>query len=135
MDMKLEVVLIPVTDIDRAKAFYEQVGFVCDTDHDGGEHFRVIQMTPPGSACSVVFGKGMPSPATPAVGLHLVVADLPTTIDDLRGTGVEITGPFHFGATGQVDGLHPDRADYGSFAAFEDPDGNGFLLQETPSRA
>jgi len=131
MDMKLEVVVLPVSDVDRAKAFYEQAGFTTDTDFVGGPDFRVVQLTPPGSACSITFGTGI-SQAEPGSisGLHLVVSDLPEALADLTGRGVEVTEPFHFGPEGQAPGLDPERRDYGSFASFSDPDGNGFLLQE-----
>jgi catechol 2,3-dioxygenase-like lactoylglutathione lyase family enzyme len=135
MDMKLELMIIPVTDIDRAKAFYEQAGFDTDQDHQAGDVFRVVQVTPPGSSCSVAFGKGMPQPESPAVGLHLVVGDVVAARDDLVARGIEVDEVFHFGEEGQVTGPHPDRVDYGSFASFEDPDGNLWLLQEVASRA
>jgi catechol 2,3-dioxygenase-like lactoylglutathione lyase family enzyme len=132
MNIRLEVVILPVADVDRSKAFYEQAGFVCDTDHDGGEHFRVVQMRPPGSRCSVSFGNGITTQGPPGSigGLHLVVEDIEAAIADLRSRGIEVSDPFHFGAEGQTPGLHPERLSYGSFAQFEDPDGNGFLLQE-----
>ena len=129
--MQLEVVVLPVSDVDRAKAFYEQAGFTCDTDFAASEQFRVVQMTPPGSSCSLSFGVGISqAPPGSMQGLHLVVADLPATVEALRERGVEVDEPFHFGASGQAPGLHPERADYGSYASFSDPDGNGFLLQE-----
>ena len=133
--MRLEVVVLPVDDVDRAKAFYELAGWACDTDFSAGASFRVVQMTPPGSACSISFGTGI-SPAAPGSyqGLHLVVRDLPATVDDLRGRGIAVSEPFHFGEAGQTDGLHPARADYGSYASFSDPAGNGWLLQEVASR-
>jgi catechol 2,3-dioxygenase-like lactoylglutathione lyase family enzyme len=91
----------------------------------------VIQVTPPGSACSVTFGKGV-SQAVPGSiqGLHLVVNDLEAALTELSGRGIEVSEPFHFGAAGQTPGLHPERSDYGSYAAFSDPDGNGWLVQE-----
>ena len=134
MDMKLELMVIAVTDIDRAKAFYEQAGFNTDQDHQAGD-FRVVQVTPPGSACSVAFGTGMPTPERPAVGLHLVVGDIVAARDDLVARGIEVGEVFHFGEAGQVTGPHPERVDYGSFASFQDPDGNLWLLQEVASRA
>jgi predicted enzyme related to lactoylglutathione lyase len=135
MEMQLELVVIPVTDIDRAKAFYAQVGFDTDQDHQVGDVFRVVQVTPPGSSCSVAFGKGMPQPASPVVGLHLVVTDIVAARDELLAHGVEVGEVFHFGADGQVYAPHPERVDYGSFAQLDDPDGNVWLLQEIPSRA
>ena len=131
VDMKLELVVLPVSDVDRAKAFYERAGFTTDTDFVGGEDFRVVQLTPPGSACSISFGRGISQAAPGSVqGLHLVVGDLPETLADLEGRGIDVSEPFHFGPQGQAPGLDPERRDYGSFASFSDPDGNGFLLQE-----
>lgn len=131
MDMKLELVVLPVSDVDRAKAFYEMAGFRLDVDHRGGESFRVVQLTPPGSACSIAIGLGI-TPATPgsAKGLHLVVTDIEAAHAELAGRGVPISEPFHFGAQGQAPGLDPERRSYGSFAQFEDPDGNVWLVQE-----
>lgn len=134
MDMKLELVIIPVTDIDLSKAFYEQLGFGCDTDHRAGD-FRVVQVTPPGSACSVGFGTGITS-AEPgsAQGLHLVVTDIEAAVAEVREAGIEVGDPFHFGPEGKVDGVDPQRQDYGSFAELADPDGNVWLIQEIKSR-
>ncbi len=131
MDMRLEVVILPVSDVDRAKAFYERAGFSLDVDHQAGEEFRVVQVTPPGSACSIIFGRGV-SQATPGSyqGLHLVVADLEEAIQELGGRGVEVSDPYHFGPEGRSPGLDPGRSDYNSFATFSDPDGNGWMLQE-----
>ena len=134
MDLKLELIVLPVSDVDRAKAFYEQAGFTTDTDHQAGDDFRVVQLTPPGSSCSISIGKGIsPAPPGSVQGLHLVVSDLEEAVADLRGRGVEVGDPFHFGPEGQTAGLDPDRRDYGSFATFGDPDGNGWLLQEIRS--
>jgi catechol 2,3-dioxygenase-like lactoylglutathione lyase family enzyme len=134
MDWKLEVVVLPVSDVDRAKAFYtDQVGFACDVDHRAGEDFRVVQLTPPGSACSVTLMRN--GPAGSVHGLHLVVSDIEAARQQLTDAKVPVDGPFHFGESGQTDGLHPDRADYGSFLSFKDPDGNTWLVQEVPSRA
>jgi catechol 2,3-dioxygenase-like lactoylglutathione lyase family enzyme len=131
MDMKLELVVLPVSDVDRAKAFYEQAGFTVDVDHRAGEEFRVVQLTPPGSACSITIGTGVSSAAPGTYkGLHLVVVDLEEALTALADRGIEVGEPFHFGAQGQTPGLHPERADYGSFASFQDPDGNTWLLQE-----
>ena len=136
MNMKLELVLIPDTDIDRAKAFYsEQLGFNVDVDHAAGEDFRVVQLTPPGSECSITIGKGMtPSPPGTAQGLHLVVTDIEAARAELAGRGIDVSEPFHFGPEGQTSGVHPGRSDYNSFATFNDPDGNGWLLQEVKYR-
>jgi catechol 2,3-dioxygenase-like lactoylglutathione lyase family enzyme len=129
--MKLELIVVPVTDVDRAKAFYEQVGFNTDVDHAAGEDFRVVQLTPPGSACSISIGIGLTgSEPGSAQGLHLVVGDVEEARAELVGRGVEVSEVFHFEPTGQVSGPDPARADYGSFAQFADPDGNGWLLQE-----
>jgi catechol 2,3-dioxygenase-like lactoylglutathione lyase family enzyme len=137
MDMKLEVVVVPVTDVDRARDFYaDKVGFALDVDHKAGDEFRIVQLTPPGSACSIVVGKGV-SPVAPgsSQGLHLVVTDIEATRAALVDRGVDVGELFHFGAEGQTPGPDPERSDYGTFAAFSDPDGNGWLLQEVPSRA
>ena len=132
MDFKLEVIVIPVSDVDRAKAFYtERCGFSMDVDHQASESFRVVQCTPPGSACSITFGVGV-SQAQPGSysGLHLVVDDIEAARAELAGRGLEVSQPFHFGPEGQTDGLDPKRRDYGTYLSFADPDGNGWLVQE-----
>ena len=130
MDYRLELIVIPVTDMDRAKAFYsERVGFVVDVDHSSGEDFRVIQLTPPGSPCSVTLMRNHER-AGAIQGLHLVVEDLEEARADLLARGLDVSGPFHFGPQGQTPGLDPERRNHGSFASFDDPDGNGWLLQE-----
>lgn len=132
MDFKLELVLLPVSDVDRAKAFYaDNAGFTLDVDHRGGDDFRVVQFTPPGSSCSISFGIGI-SDATPGSirGLHLVVRDIAAARDELVGRGVEVSEIRHMGANGWVPGPDPDHSDYNSFADFADPDGNGWVLQE-----
>ncbi len=134
MDMKLELVVIPVSDVDRSKAFYEQVGFHVDVDHRAGDQFRVVQVTPPGSAASVCFGIGVNPPDSPVRGLHLVVSDIEAAVAEVRGRGVEVGAPFHFGPEGRTDGVDPQRQDYGTFAQIDDPDGNTWLLQDVPSR-
>ena len=135
MDWKLELVVVPVADVDRAKTFYmEQAGFTLDVDHQAGD-FRVVQVTPPGSACSIVTMRN-PEAAGSVQGLHLIVADIDAARAELVGRGVDVSEPFHFGEGGQVPGHDPQRADYGSFLSFSDPDGNGWLVQEvgrTPS--
>jgi catechol 2,3-dioxygenase-like lactoylglutathione lyase family enzyme len=134
MDMKLELVVLPVTDVDRAKTFYEQLGFRLDVDHRAGESFRVVQLTPPGSACSITIGTGVTTSEPGSTqGLHLVVTDLPAVLAELAERGVEVSEPFHFGPQGQAPGLDPQRQKYGSYASFTDPDGNGWLLQEVPA--
>jgi catechol 2,3-dioxygenase-like lactoylglutathione lyase family enzyme len=132
MDWKLEVVTLPVTDVDRAKAFYEnQLGFTCDVDHRAGDQFRVVQFTPPGSSCSLIFGVGI-SDATPGVakGLHVVVRDIEAARRELVARGAEVNAIRHMTPDGWVDGVDPQHADYNSFAEFADPDGNTFVLQE-----
>ena len=132
MDFKLEAIVIPVSDVDRAKAFYtERCGFTMDVDHKASESFRVVQCTPPGSACSITFGVGV-SQAQPGSysGLHLVVDDIEAARAELLGRGLEVSDFFHFGPEGQTDGLDPERRDYGTYLSFADPDGNGWLVQE-----
>jgi predicted enzyme related to lactoylglutathione lyase len=136
VDLKLEVIPIPVSDIDRAKAFYEGLGWRLDADfrHNGD---RAIQLTPPGSKCSIHFNpKGKPGSAQ---GMFLVVSDIEAARDDLMRRGVQVSEIFHFAAGpapfgGQVSGLAPDHQSYGSYAAFSDPDGNVWLLQEVTTR-
>jgi predicted enzyme related to lactoylglutathione lyase len=134
LDLKLELVLIPVTDVDRAKAFYaQQAGFTLDVDHRAGEEFRVVQLTPPGSACSISLGTGITSAAPGSVvGLHLVVTDIEAVRAELVARGVEVSEIRHMGEDGWEPGLDPQRRRYGSYADFEDPDGNGWVLQEVP---
>jgi catechol 2,3-dioxygenase-like lactoylglutathione lyase family enzyme len=135
VDMKLEVITIPVSDIDRAKEFYGGLGWRLDADFkDGGE--RAVQLTPPGSQCSIHLGKKV---AGPAQGLFLVVSDIEAARDDLVRHGVEVSEVFHFAEGpgpfgGVVRGLAPDHQSYGSYATFTDPDGNGWLLQEVTAR-
>ena len=137
MDFKLELVVVPVSDVDRAKAFYaDRMGFTVDVDHQAGEAFRVVQLTPTGSACSITIGMGLTSAAPGTYqGLHLVVTDIEAARTELVEHGVEVSEPFHFGAEGQTTGLHPERGDYGTFASLADPDGNGWLLQEVKHHA
>ena len=132
MDYKLELVLVPVADVDRAKAFYaDQLGFAVDVDHRAGERFRVVQMTPPGSACSISVGVGI-TQATPGSveGLHLVVSDIEAARAELVGRGVEVSDVRHMASGAWAPGPDPQRSDYGSFADFTDPDGNRWVLQE-----
>jgi catechol 2,3-dioxygenase-like lactoylglutathione lyase family enzyme len=134
MNMKIEVVQLPVADVERAKEFYERAGFVCDTDHQPNDDFRIVQLTPPGSACSVLFGKGIPQGEPGAVqGTYLVVEDLAAARDWLIDAGIDVSEPFHFGLDGQTPGLSPNRGPYESFATFADPDGNSWLMQEIPA--
>jgi catechol 2,3-dioxygenase-like lactoylglutathione lyase family enzyme len=135
VEMKLELVILPVTDVDRAKAFYERAGFRLDVDHEISDELRVVQLTPPGSECSITIGKGMtPAPPGCIQGLHLVVTDAEAARAELVERGVGVGELFHFGPEGQLPGLDPERRDYESYAAFSDPDGNGWLLQEVRSR-
>jgi catechol 2,3-dioxygenase-like lactoylglutathione lyase family enzyme len=132
MDYKLEVVMLPVSDVDRAKAFYtEQLGFKLDVDHRAGDSFRVVQVTPPGSACSVSFGIGLSDAAPGSVrGTHLVVTDVDAARAELVGRGVTVSDVRHMTPNGFVPGADPAHADYNSFAEFTDPDGNNWVLQE-----
>jgi len=148
VDMKLEVVVIPVSDVDRAKAFYTNLGWRLDADFAAGDDWRVIQFTPPGSPASVIFGKNVTSAAPgSAQGLYLVVADIEAARADLRARGVDVSEAFHptgsqhigtdepflFG-THRVNGPDPEQGSYRSYASFSDPDGNGWLLQEVTAR-
>ena len=144
IDMKLEVVVIPVSDVDQAKQFYGSLGWRLDADVAAGEDFRLIQFTPPGSGCSIQFGTNLTA-ATPgsAQGLYLVVSDLEAARDELVALGVEVGEVFHEGArgarfdqlsNGRVSGPAPDRGSYRSFVSFSDPDGNGWLFQEVTTR-
>jgi catechol 2,3-dioxygenase-like lactoylglutathione lyase family enzyme len=149
VDLKLEIVVIPVSDAERAKEFYGgTLGWRLDADYDNGSDFRVIQLTPPGSGCSVIFGKNVTG-ATPgsAQGLYLIVSDVAAARQELLGRGVQVSEVFHdangkysgpdepylFGRL-RVSGPDPDRRSYRSFASFHDPDGNGWLLQEVTQR-
>jgi catechol 2,3-dioxygenase-like lactoylglutathione lyase family enzyme len=132
MDYKLELVILPVADVDRAKAFYtEKMGFNLDVDHRAGDTFRVVQMTPPGSACSISVGVGLTDAAPGSVrGMHLVVNDIEAARAELVGRGVAASEIFHFEAGQQAPGPDPQRSDYGSFMSFGDPDGNSWVVQE-----
>ena len=132
MDYKLELVLIPVSDVDRSKAFYsEKVGFHVDGDHRAGDNFRVVQLTPPGSACSIGIGIGITDAAAGSVrGTHLVVSDIEGARAELVLRGVGVSEIRHMGSGGWVPGPDPERGDYNSFADFADPDGNVWVLQE-----
>jgi catechol 2,3-dioxygenase-like lactoylglutathione lyase family enzyme len=133
VDYRLEVVVVPVSDMDRAKEFYaDRCGFRLDVDHRAGEDFRVIQLTPSGSACSITLMRN--GAAGTLQGLHLVVDDIDVAHRELTTRGVEATGVFHFEDGVEAPGADPSRADYGSFLSFSDPDGNGWLVQEVPSR-
>jgi catechol 2,3-dioxygenase-like lactoylglutathione lyase family enzyme len=142
--MKLEVLVVPVSDIDRAKAFYQKLGFRLDIDYVGADDFRVVQLTPLGSESSIIIGTGITtSPPGVLNGLHLVVFDIEAARDELTRKGIDVSEVFHdaggvfhhAGTSHRVPGPHPDRDDYASFAAFKDPDGNGWILQEVKTRA
>jgi catechol 2,3-dioxygenase-like lactoylglutathione lyase family enzyme len=145
---KLEIVVIPVSDVDRAKDFYSKLGWRLDADFASGDDFRVIQFTPPGSGCSVIFGKNVTAAAPGSTqGLYLIVSDIEAARTELLSHGVQVSEIFH-GASGtysgpdepylfgrvRVSGPDPNRGSYRSFASFRDPDGNGWLLQELTTR-
>jgi catechol 2,3-dioxygenase-like lactoylglutathione lyase family enzyme len=131
VDMKLEVVVIPVSDGERAVKFYSSLGWRQDVTPPGS---GVFQFTPPGSGCSVQWGKGTTAAPGSAQGLWLIVSDIQAALDKLDGAGVTVDKLFHFGDSGPADGLDPQRRTYRSFAAFRDPDGNQWLLQEITAR-
>ena len=143
MSMQLEVVVVPVSDVDRAKHFYQSLGWHLDADYVGDEDFRIVQLTPPGSACSIIIGTGVTS-ATPGSmeSLVLVVEDVEAAQDDLVSRGVEVSEVFHdaggvfhhIGDTDRVPGPDPARRAKRSLASFSDPDGNGWVFQEVPGR-
>jgi catechol 2,3-dioxygenase-like lactoylglutathione lyase family enzyme len=142
IDTKLEVVILPVSDVERAKRFYERLGWRLDADFVIGDDFRGIQMTPPGSPCSVIFGKGVTTAAPGSVqGSFLVVDDIDAARAALIGMGADVSEVFHFegplsvtGTKGRVPGRDPQGRPYSSWASFSDPDGNGWLLQEIKTR-
>lgn len=144
MEFSLEVVVIPVSDVDKAKDFYTGLGWRLDADFPGDNGFRVVQVTPPGSGASVIFGSGV-STALPgsAEGLHLVVSDIDAARAELADRGVDVSGVWHDaggvfhhgGSVDRVPGPDPNRGSYSSFASFDDPDGNQWILQEVTQRA
>jgi catechol 2,3-dioxygenase-like lactoylglutathione lyase family enzyme len=137
VDMKLEVVVIPVSDVDRAKRFYSDLGWRLDADFAVSNAFRVVQFTPPGSPCSIHFGTGLTSAAPgSARGLYLIVSDIEAARAELVGRRVDVSQVFHRASPGQppLSGPDPQRRSYVSFATFSDPDGNGWLLQEINTR-
>jgi catechol 2,3-dioxygenase-like lactoylglutathione lyase family enzyme len=148
IDMKFEIVVIPVSDVDRAKEFYGGLGWRLDADYDNGKDFRVTQFTPPGSGCSVIFGKNVTGAAPgSAQGLYLIVSDIGAARDNLLRRGVKVSEVFHGAADAhagsdepylfgriRVNGPDPDHRSYRSFASFSDPDGNGWLFQELTTR-
>ncbi len=130
MDWKLELIVVPVSDVDRAKAFYiENAGFDLLVDHSAGDDFRVVQLTPPGSACAIAVMRNAER-AGAVQGLHLVVSDVDAARAELAGRGVDVSEVFHFEEGRQVPGPDPERRDYNSFISFDDPDGNAWLVQE-----
>ena len=130
MEWTLELIVVPVSDIDRAKAFYaDQAGFDVNVDHRAGEDFRVVQMTPPGSACSIALMKNAEA-AGSLGGLHLVVSDIEAARAELVERGAAPGDYWHMSETGQTPGLDPTRQNYGTFFELSDPDGNGWLVQE-----
>jgi hypothetical protein len=130
IDMKLEAVVIPVSDVERSKEFYWRIGWRLDIDRSAGEDFRLVQYTPPGSCCSVHFGKNVTSAAPGSAKAFLIVSDIVAAKDHLVAAGVEVGEFFHDGPEGRGDGLHPERLSRRSRALFSDPDGNGWHLQE-----
>jgi catechol 2,3-dioxygenase-like lactoylglutathione lyase family enzyme len=141
--MKLEVVVLPVADVDRAKNFYQALGWREDADYAAGADFRVVQLTPPGSPCSVIFGTGITSAAPgSSQGLQLVVTDIDAARAELAANGAEVSEVFHdaggvfyhSGNEGRVSGPAPEHKSYGSFVSFSDPDGNGWCVQEITTR-
>ena len=135
IDMKIEVVALPVSDVDRAKAFYQSLGWRLDVDFDLGGGMRVVQFTPPHSECSIAFGTGLTTAEPGSVErLETVVSDIEAAREDLTSRGVEVSEFFHRTESGIEPGLDPDRRSYNSFATFSDPDGNSFLLQEITER-
>ena len=145
MDMKLEVVVVPVSDVDRAKDFYKRLGFREDLDYVGSHSYRVVQLTPPGSACSIIFGKGVTAAQPGSIDrLVLAVHDIAAARDELLSHGVEVSvfhdaggglgGGFYAGTEARASGPDPQRRSYASYASFSDPDGNVWLLQEIKER-
>jgi catechol 2,3-dioxygenase-like lactoylglutathione lyase family enzyme len=146
MDMKLEVLVVPVSDVDRAKAFYETLGFRLDIDYVANEDYRVIQFTPPGSEASIIFGKGITSAQPGSIDrLVLAVHDIDAARGELLSRGVEVSevfhdaggglgGGFHAGTEARAPGPDPQGRSYASYASFSDPDGNSWVLQEVTTR-
>jgi len=148
IDMKFEIVVIPVSDVDRTKKFYQSLGWRLDAEYDSGKDFRIMQFTPPGSGCSVIFGQNVTSAAPGSVqGLYLIVSDIEAARKELLGRGVKISEVFHDAAgvyagkdepylfgRHRVSGRDPEHRSYRSFASFHDPDGNGWLFQELTTR-
>lgn len=144
MELKLEIVVLPVSDVDRSKAFYERIGFRLDADFATDKGLRVVQLTPPGSAASIIFGEHLTTAEPGSVqGLHLITPDIAGARDQLVERGAEVTelwhdadGIFHWaGEDNRVPGPHPATDSYGTYASFSDPDGNGWVIQQIVTRA
>jgi catechol 2,3-dioxygenase-like lactoylglutathione lyase family enzyme len=135
MDFRIEAITLPVADVDRARTFYEQAGWHLDVDTEPVPGMRVVQLTPPGSDCSITFGVGMDQSAPGSYrATYLVVSDIVAAHRDLKQRGIPVSEIHHYGPEGQTPGPDPKHADYGSYASFSDPDGNTWLVQEVPSR-
>ena len=137
VDTKLEVALIPVTDVDRAKAFYTKLGWRLDDDIVMGDDFRVVQLTPPGSGCSISFGKGVTTAARGSFRGGLIVSDIEAAHEELVARGINVSEVFHgspFSPAGRISGPDPERQSYRSYVSFEDPDGNAWIVQEVRHR-
>jgi catechol 2,3-dioxygenase-like lactoylglutathione lyase family enzyme len=137
VDMHLEVSVIPVSDVERAKKFYERLGWRLDDDVAPGNDVRIVQFTPPGSACSVTFGTGITPAAPGSAEGGLTVTDIQAAHDDVLGRGIEASDMWHgapFPAEARLSGPDPERTSYGSFFSFSDPDGNAWLVQEVTTR-
>lgn len=136
VDYRIEAITLPVSDVDRARDFYVQAGWNLDLDTELGPDMRVVQLTPPGSGCSIIFGRGIPqSEPGSYVNTYLVVSDIEAAQGDLKARGIDVSDVYHWSEQGQTPGPDPRRGDYGSYATFVDPDGNLWLIQEVPSRA
>ena len=137
MKYRIEAITLPVSDVDRAKAFYQQAGWNLDVDTEPAPGMRVVQLTPPGSDCSITFGIGTGEQSEPGSyrATYLVVSEIEPAHRELKQRGIPVTDIFHWSENGQTPGTDPKRGDFGSYATFDDPDGNRWLLQEVPSRA
>jgi catechol 2,3-dioxygenase-like lactoylglutathione lyase family enzyme len=134
VDMKLEVSLIPVSDVDRAKEFYTKLGWRLDSDDAVGNDFRIVQLTPPGSGCSITFGKGVTAAAPGSLRGALIVSDIEAAHKDLVDRGINASEVFHGSPFSRISGPDPERNSYGSYVSFEDPDGNMWIVQEVTRR-
>jgi len=138
IDMKLEVEIVPVSDVDRAKEFYQRLGCRLDIDDVAGDDFRVVQLTPPGSGCSITFGRGVTAAAPGSLRSGLIVSDIEAARKELVARGIDASEVFHgspFSPAGRISGSDPERQSYCSYVSFEDPDGNVWILQEVSVRA